>query len=148
MPQAKGSSQAPERMLTCWPCSAIQTRRTSKEALSRAAAGGISRSLAGGMGGSVVRNGNSLFVVFNHPAKIVGCGNAGHSGKRGRFSNDVLYTLKLLSVFVRSLCNDSFQLVVIDQHVYKLFAGEANQLVSCFFFVELRKVPVKIVAHL
>src|SRR5216684_4297985 len=41
IPQAKGSSHAPLRMLTCWPCSAIQTRSTSKEALSRWATGGM-----------------------------------------------------------------------------------------------------------
>ena len=46
----EGSSQAPDRMLTCWPCSAIQTRRTSKDALSREAAGGMSRNLLDAMG--------------------------------------------------------------------------------------------------
>src|SRR5450756_1554057 len=49
MPQAKGSSQAPLRMLTCWPCSAIHTVRTSKAALSRCAAGGRVRRLSGAM---------------------------------------------------------------------------------------------------
>src|SRR5665213_641078 len=45
IPQANGSSQVPERRLTCCPCSATQTRRSSNAALSLAAAGGGSRYL-------------------------------------------------------------------------------------------------------